>query len=64
MNKDGNHLIEEMRLHDTEVHFQYTSLTISDFDNLLHIVGPKIQKISTYYRDPIPERDRLYLTLR
>lgn len=61
---DGNHLIEEMRLYDTEVHFQYTHLTIEDFDNLLHIVGPKIEKISTHYRDPIPSRSRLYLTLR
>lgn len=53
-----------MRLYDTEVHFQYTRLTIEGFDNLLHIVGPKIEKISTHYRDPIPERSRLYLTLR
>lgn len=61
---DGDHLIEEMRLYDTEVHFQYTRLTIEGFDNLLRIVGPKIEKKSTHYRDPIPERSRLYLTLR
>lgn len=53
-----------MRLYDTEVHFQYTHLTIEGFDNLLRIVGPKIEKISTHYRDPIPECSRLYLTLR
>jgi len=51
---DGNHLIEEMRLYDTEVHFKYTRLTIEEFDNLLCLVGPKIEKISTIYRDPIP----------
>ncbi|XP_039314630.1 protein ALP1-like [Solenopsis invicta] len=61
---DGNHLIEEMRLYDTEVHFQYTRLTIESFDNLLRIVGPKIEKISTHYREPIPARSKLYLTLR
>lgn len=53
-----------MRLYDTEVHFQYTRLTIEGFDNLLRIVGPKIEKKSTHYRDPISERSRLYLTLR
>lgn len=61
---DGNHLIEEMRLSDTEVHFQYTRMTRVVFDELLTKVGPKIEKLATYCREPISARDKLYMTLR
>jgi len=61
---DGEHLIDEMRLLDTESHFKYCRMTVEVFDNLLAIVKPAIKKQKTNFREPICPRTRLYLTLR
>ena len=59
---DYENLVQEMRLNDVEMFFNYTRLTVEQFDCLLKLVGPSLQKIS--FREPITPGARLTLTLR
>ncbi|XP_035223705.1 protein ALP1-like [Stegodyphus dumicola] len=61
---DAGNLIEEMRLNDIESFFNYFRMTPSQFDELLALVGPSIQKRNSNFRQSIPEKDRLAVTLR
>ena len=57
-----HNLLQEMRVTDVELFFNYSRLTIEQFDHLLSLVGPLIKKHS--YREPIAPAARLALTLR
>lgn len=57
-----NNLIQEMRLSDCEMFFNFTRMSVHSFDKLLNLVGPLITKNS--HREPIPAGCRLALTLR
>lgn len=57
----GYHLLQELR-NDDEMFFNYTRMSVETFDYLLYLVGPRLKKYS--YRTPIPEMQRLALTLR
>lgn len=57
-----NHLFKELYLTDEEQFFEYTRMNIRQFDLLLSLVGPMLQKNSL--REPLPLRLRLALTLR
>ncbi|KAJ3639147.1 hypothetical protein Zmor_004018 [Zophobas morio] len=59
---DYENLVQEMRLNDVEMFFNYTRLTVEQFDCLLKLVGPSLQKTS--FREPITPGVRLTLTLR
>ncbi|KAK4887075.1 hypothetical protein RN001_003346 [Aquatica leii] len=62
LQRDYHNLIQEMRLGDTENFFNYTRMSVDQFDLLLSWVGPVIKKRS--YREPIGPGERLALTLR
>jgi hypothetical protein len=59
---DYHNLIQEMRLGDPEMFFNYTRLTVEQFDEVLACVSPVITKNS--YREPICAGARLAITLR
>lgn len=50
-----NNLVKEMQLEDHEMFYNYCRMSIEMFDQLLHIVGPHIEK-RYVIRDPIPAR--------
>ena len=52
-------------LHDDPEKFHvYFRMSLPQFEELLSLVGPRIQKMTTTFRVPIPPRDRLAITLR
>ena len=59
-----HNLINEMRLQDLDMHFNYLRMDAETFDSLLHLVGPFIQKKSTNMREAIPAGMKLAVTLR
>lgn len=56
-------LIKEMKLHDHALFFQYFRMNPTQYDHLLHQVGPYIQK-SFKKRESIGPSERLSVTLR
>ena len=56
-------LVEEMRLFDREYYFKYLRFSVSQFEELLQLVAPKIAKCSEK-REPISPSERLSVTLR
>lgn len=58
----GYHVIEEMRLVDTEEFFNFHRMSPKLFDELLAMVGPKLLKCS--HREPLSPALRLQVTLR
>lgn len=60
---DYKNLIEEMRLTDVDSYFNYMRMSPNNFDELLNLVGPLLQK-KTVVREPISSGQRLALTLR
>lgn len=56
-----DNLCKEMSLNDDETFFNFTRMTTAQFDNLLGMIQPIIQKFSN---NAIPPTCRLLLTLR
>ena len=56
----SEHLVQEMRLTDNEEFFNFTRLTLQQFDELLALVGKK----ANYEKDVILPNTRLLITLR
>lgn len=44
---DYENLLQEMRLSDQDMFFNYTRMDIQQFDQLLELVGPALKKIVT-----------------
>ncbi|KAJ8945479.1 hypothetical protein NQ314_009232 [Rhamnusium bicolor] len=57
-------LLKELSLEDKEAYKNHLRMTPEKFDELLSIVGPKIQKQSTWFRQPKSARTKLEITLR
>ncbi|XP_069980042.1 uncharacterized protein [Penaeus vannamei] len=57
-------LIQEMRLDDDPVFYDFHGMNKENFDKLLSLVSPHIQKENTKLRDSIPSAQRLSVTLR
>lgn len=57
-------MVNDMRLFDQELFFRYFRMSPTNFETLLHWVGPRISKQETKMREPICERERLCVTLR
>ena len=55
-------LIQQMRDEDDESFFNFTRMTIQQFDYLLELVGPSLQKFSN--REGLTPETRLLVTLR
>lgn len=49
---------------DVEEFYVYTKMTPDIFDDLCAIVSPEIRKMDTNFREAIPPRERLLMTLR
>ena len=60
---DYHNLVAEMRLSDPEKYFNYFRMSQEQFQNLLQLVGPLIEKIY-FRREPIGPAERLAVTLR
>jgi len=59
----SNNLIVEMQLSDEEKYFNYLRMSPTMFNELLTIVGPRIEK-QKVVRNPINAETRLHVTLR
>lgn len=60
---DGLQLYQELRVLDDSEFFNYTRMSIDEFDHLLNLIFPTINKIKTR-PDVIPAHARLFLVLR
>lgn len=60
----SNHLIDEMRKNDREKYFNFLRMYPETFDEILNIVGPKIQKMNSVMRQSVSAKIRLELTIR
>lgn len=54
----------EIRINEPELYHNFLRMDPEQFDNLLVLVTPHIQKIDTNMRQSIPAGERLVLTLR
>ncbi len=60
----ASHLLRELSSEDSGHFDNFTRMSITDFEKLLQLIEPKIQKQSTHFRETIPARERLSVTLR
>ncbi len=62
----GHHdnLIQEMRLQDHTMHFNYFRMLPSTFDHLVRLVGPSLVKQRTNFREPLSPSLRIAVALR
>jgi len=56
-------LVQELR-HDPERFPRYFRMSTSQFDMLLDLIGPEIEKLSTNWRRSVSATERLAITLR
>ncbi|KAG1713960.1 Protein ANTAGONIST OF LIKE HETEROCHROMATIN PROTEIN 1 [Nymphon striatum] len=59
-----HNLVREMRLNDNEYYFKFHRMSPTQFDEILSLVGPIIQKQDTHFRSSISAGERLSMTLR
>ena len=57
-------LVREMAMWDKEMYFRYMRMTPTSFECLLRLVGERISKQTTNYREPVPPEQRLSVTIR
>ena len=57
-------IFNEMRMADRENFFRYSRMSPEGFEALLRIVGPRITKEDTNFRQCVPPVERLAITLR
>ena len=57
-------LIEEMRLQDHSMFFNYFRVLPSTFDDLLRLVGPSLTRKTSHFRKPFPSELRLAVAIR
>lgn len=63
-NYSGSHLLTDLKVDDAAGFKIFCRMSVTDFEYLLNLVGPKIAKRNTNYRDAIPLHERLAVTLR
>lgn len=57
-------LYEELKTGDTEMYKNFVRMSLQDFEYLLELITPIIQKQNTVMRKAITPKERLILTLR
>lgn len=57
----GNRLFQDMAFEDSVKNF--TRMTLADFENLVVLISPKVEKIDTHLRQAITVKERLAITL-
>ena len=59
-----DNLVQEIRLYDHSVHFNYFRMLPSTFDDLLRLVQPVLSKQRSRFREPLSPALKLAVTLR
>ncbi|XP_011688262.1 PREDICTED: uncharacterized protein LOC105450214 [Wasmannia auropunctata] len=62
--ENWEHLIQELRLYDTETYFNFMRMTPETFEEILSLVGPQLMRQTTHLREPICAEVRLSFTIR
>jgi hypothetical protein len=57
-------IIREVRMNSCALFRNFANMTSSDFELLLHLIGPIIKKQDTNIREAVPISTRLAVTLR
>eukprot|EP00794_Sanderia_malayensis_P016397 gene16397-18034_t len=57
-------LIQELRIHNREYFFRFLRMSPEKFEHLYRIVGPHMKTRQCRNREPIPNAERLALTIR
>ena len=57
-------LVRAMAMWDKEMYFRCLRMTPTSFQRLLRLVGERISKQTTNYREPVPPEQRLSVTIR
>jgi hypothetical protein len=61
----GSTLLTDLRVQQINGKFQnFLRMSSSDFDYLINLIGPKIEKTYTALKGPISVQERLVVTLR
>jgi len=61
----GNRLMRDMQVELVDdLIMNFTRMTIDDFEYLVSLIGPKIERTNTNMREPITVKERLAITLR
>lgn len=60
----GNTLLQEFRLEDGDEYKKFLRMSSDNFDELLYLILPDIQKTDTSFREAIPAKIKLAVTLR
>lgn len=61
----GNRLLQDMAFEAVEDTVKnFTRMTLADFEHLVALISPKVEKIDTHLRQAITVKERLALTLR
>ncbi|XP_031359284.1 protein ALP1-like [Photinus pyralis] len=63
-NRNASELLLTLTQEDSGHFTNFSRMTATDFEELLQLIGPKIVKKDTYYREAIPAKERLSVTLR
>uniref|UniRef100_A0A1Y1KE69 Transposase Helix-turn-helix domain-containing protein n=1 Tax=Photinus pyralis TaxID=7054 RepID=A0A1Y1KE69_PHOPY len=60
----GSNLLNDLSLSRTGQFKNFCRISCEDFEYLIHLIGHKIAKQETTFRQPIPVKERLAVTLR
>ena len=61
----GRELLADMRFQEISGHYKnFTRMSSTDFENIINLVGPKIMKNYTHFRQAISVQENVALTLR
>ena len=61
----GNSLLADLNCQEFSGHHKkFIRMATADFELLINLVGPKIVKIDTRFRESVPVQERLTVTLR
>ena len=63
--KSDSNLLQSMLIEEDTGHFKnFVRMSSADFEVLLNLIGPKIEKKNTFLRNSVPVKERLAITLR
>ena len=63
--KSDSNLLQSMLIEEDTGHFKnFVRMSSADFEVLLNLIGPKIEKKNTYLRNSVLVKERLAITLR
>nr|CAH7734677.1 unnamed protein product [Callosobruchus chinensis] len=61
----GSTLLSDLRLEESTGQFKnFVHMSSEDFEILINLIGPKLEKKNTRFREAIPIKERLAITMR